>query len=167
MAQTDFRSLSRNDQMFIGLGVLVLIAASFLPWYGTTFSASYLGHGIHTTSTTHAWHGWAALGLILMLIATALVVEQVLPDTKLPELKVSWNLVVLGIDALGALLIVIRSFTLPSADVVGISTGLRWGGWILIIVAVAQVVVGFMRVRAAGESLPWEAAPPDPPPPPA
>jgi len=162
MAQGDFRSLSRNDQAFIGLGALVLIA-SFLPWYGTTVSGKLLGHGFNVSSSTHAWHGWAALGLILMLLATALVVEQLFSDSKLPELKVSWNVVVLGLDALGALLIVIRSFTLPSTDVVGVSTGLRWGGWVLIIAAVAQVAVALMRFRASGESMPWEAAPPDPP----
>jgi len=161
MAQSDFRSLSRNDQAFIGLGVLVLIA-SFLPWYGTTVSGKLLGRGFNVSSTTHAWHGWAALGLILMLLATALVVEQLFPDSKLPALKVSWNVVVLGLDALGALLIIIRSFTLPSADGVGVSTGLRWGGWILMIAAVAQVAVALMRFRASGDSMPWSAAAPPP-----
>jgi hypothetical protein len=162
MAHTDFRSLSRDDQAFIGLGVLVLIA-SFLPWYGTTVSASYLGHGISESSSTHAWHGWAALGLILMLVATALVVEQLFSDSQLPALRVSWNVVVLGLDALGALLIIIRSFTLPSSDVPGINIGLRWGAWILMIAAVAQVVVCLMRFRASGESMPWAAVPPSPP----
>jgi hypothetical protein len=161
MAQTDFRSLSRIDQIFIGLGVLVLIAASFLPWYGVSFSIGIPGHTVSSNSTTHAWHGWAALGIILMLVATALVVEQLLPDTKLPELKVSWNVIVLALDALGALLIVIKSFNLPSASVPGFSVGLRWGGWILIIAAIAQVVVAVMRFRASGESMPWAAEPPD------
>jgi hypothetical protein len=166
MAQTDVRELPRIDQAFLGLGVLVLIA-SFLPWYGASYSTSVLGRGISASSSENAWHGWAALGLILMLLATAIVAVQLMTDTALPTLMVSWNVVVLAIDAIGALILIIRSFTMESADVSGLSIGLRWGAWILMIVALAQVVVGAMRFRASGEAMPWAAhgtdASPEPP----
>lgn len=157
MAQ-DVRTLPRNDQLFIGLGLLVLIA-SFLPWYGVSFSLAGFSGG----DSTWAWHGLAATGLILMLLATGLVVVELFTDTTLPELKVSWNVVVVVLDALGAVFIVIRSFDLPSKAVPGFSAGLRWGGWILIIAAVAQVVVAVLRFRESGEPMPWAAAGATPP----
>jgi hypothetical protein len=167
MAQTDLRSLPRNDQLFLGLGVLVLIT-SFLPWYGSSYSTSFLGRHIDGSYSTNAWHGLAAFGIILMLIATALVLVQLMTDTTLPELRVSWNIVIIALDALGALFIIIKSFDLPHGSVAGISIGLRWGGWLLILAAVAQVVVGGLRFRESGEPMPWAghggSTPPDSPP---
>lgn len=148
MAQSDVRELPRIDQAFLGLGVLVLIA-SFLPYSG----ASYLG----VSDSAIAWHGWAALALILMLIATALVAVQLMTDATLPALRVSWNVVVVALDALGALILVIRTLTLDSGKSAGLSYGVRWGGWLLILAAIAQVVVAGTRFRASGESMPWAA----------
>jgi hypothetical protein len=166
MAQTDLRSLPRNDQAFLGLGALVLIA-SFLPWYGSSYSLNVLGKGLSGGYSTNAWHGLAAFGIILMLTATGLVLVQLFAQSELPDMSVSWNVIVLALDALGAVFIIIKSFDLPSASGNGVSIGLRWGGWILIIVAIAQVVVGALRFRASGEPMPWghhTATPPDSPP---
>jgi len=149
MAQSDVRELPRIDQAFLGLGVLILIA-SFLPYYGASYG------GVSDSAT--AWHGWAALALIFMLIATGLVAVQLMTDATLPALKVSWNVVVVGLDALGALILVIRTLTLDSGNVAGFSYGVRWGGWLLILVAIAQVVVAGLRFRASGEAMPWTAA---------
>lgn len=167
MAQTDVRALPRNDQLFLGLGVLVLIA-SFLPWYGSSYSVNFAGQHVSASGSTHAWHGLAAFGVVLMLIATALVVVQLFLDDALPELKVSWNVVIVALDALGAIFIIIKSLDLPSASAAGYSSGLRWGGWILMIAAVAQVIVAGLRFRESGEPMPWAAsgpaAPSDSPP---
>lgn len=159
MAQ-DVRALPRNDQLFLGLGALVFIA-SFLPWYGATASVGPLSE----STSTHAWHGLAAFGIVLMLVATVLVGVQLLSDATLPQLRVSWNVVVVALDAVGALIVVIKSFDLPSGSVLNVSYGLRWGGWILILAAVAQVVVAGLRFRDSGEPLPWAAgsSPPAPP----
>jgi len=169
MAQTDVRALPRNDQVFLGLGLLILIA-SFLPWYGASYSASFAGQSISGSASENAWHSYAALGLLLMLAATVLVAVEVLTDATMPALRVSWNVVVVVLDVVGAVLIIIRSLDLPSASAPGFSVGLRWGGWILIIAAVAQVVFAALRFRASGEPMPWAAphadGPADAPPPP-
>jgi len=166
MTQTDVRELPRNDKVFLGLGAAVFIA-SFLPWYGASVSASFGGQSFHSSASVTAWHGWAALGVILMLVATLIAAVQLFSDAELPTLRVSWNVLVLVVDAVGALIFVIRSIRLPSGNVAGFSVGLRWGGWILIIVAIAQVVFAALRLRDAGESLTsWQTAPEPPPPPP-
>jgi len=146
MAQTDVRQLPRLDQAFLGLGLLVLVA-SFLPYYGVSSPI--------VSDSDIAWHGWAALALVLMLLATALVAVQLMTDATLPALTVSWNVVVVALDALGALILVIRTLTLDSGEILGLSIGPRWGAWVLMIAAIAQVVMAAMRFRASGEPVPW------------
>jgi hypothetical protein len=127
-----------------------------------------LGRRLSASASVTAWHGWAALGLILMLLATLIVAIQLLSGAELPRLRVSWNVVVLALDVVGAAIFAIRSLRLPSSSVPGFSVGLRWGGWILLIAVVAQVVYAALRFRASGESLArWDAmgSPPPPPPP--
>jgi hypothetical protein len=162
MAGTDLRQLPRNDQLFLGTGALVFIA-SFLPWYGVSYNAKLLSRSIGSSASTNAWHGLAAFGLILILAATLLVAVMLLGSVELPVIPVSWGVVVLGLDALGALFVVIKSVDLPTASAAGFSVGLRWGGWLLMIFAVAQVVVAALRFRDSGEAMPWAgrgAAPP-------
>ena len=165
MAQTDVRELPRNDRWFLGLGVAVFIAA-FLPWYGVSYSASFGGKSISSSASVTAWHGWAALGIVLMLLATLIVAVQLFSDAELPALRLSWTRVVFAIDVIGAVIFVVRSLRLPSESVAGLSVGLRWGGWILIVVAIAQVVFAALRLRDSGESLVrWGPATPPPSPP--
>jgi hypothetical protein len=153
MARTDLRSLSRDDMAFLGVGALVLFA-SFMPWYGTSTTLNVAGHVIHAAPTTNAWHRWTALGVLLMLIATAIVATELFGEEPLPALKVPWSVVVLGIDALGALLIVIKSLDVPSGHNAVSSYGLRWGGWLLLAAAVAHVAVAALRLRADRAAVP-------------
>jgi hypothetical protein len=156
----DVQQLPRNDQVVLGAGVLVFIA-SFFPYYG----ASYLGRSSSVTS----WHSYATLGLLLVLVATALAAVQVLSPSTLPESPVSWNVLVFGLSALGAILYILRSFTLDSGSVGGLSYGIKWGGYVVMILMIVQAVFAFLRVRASGDAMPWEnrggATTPPPPPP--
>jgi len=158
MATTDLRSLPRNDLGVIGAGVLALIV-SFLPYYGASSDLPGLGR---FDANVNAWHGTALVGMLLVVAAAAVAAAQTFAAESLPRISLSWNLVVLGLSLAGALLIVIRSFTLPSGSGLGIDYGIRYGGWLLIICAIAQAVFAAMRFRATGESLPWQrpAVPP-------
>lgn len=148
------RQLPRNDQLFLGAGVLVFIA-SFLPWYGVSYNLSFAGVKSSGSASINAWHSYATLGLLLILAATIIAAVMVLSANTLPELGVSWNVVVMGLSVAGALLVVIRSLNLPSASGPGASVGLRWGGWVLLIACVAHAVLAVMRMRASGETMPW------------
>jgi hypothetical protein len=154
MAQPDLRSLPRNEQLFLGAGVLVFIA-SFLPWYGVSYNLSFAGVKSSGSASINAWHSYATLGLLLILAATVVAAVMVFAADSLPEMPVSWNVVVMGLSVVGALLVVIRSLNLPSASGPGSSVGLRWGGWVLLIACVAHAVLAVLRMRAAGESMPW------------
>ena len=154
MESSDFTQLGRNEQMFLGAGVLVFIA-SFLPWYGVSYNLSFAGVHTSGSSSINAWHSYATLGLLLILAATVVAAVMLLAADSLPELPVSWNVVVAGLSVVGAALVVIRSLNLPSASGPGASVGLRWGGWVLIVVCVAHAVLAVLRMREAGESMPW------------
>jgi hypothetical protein len=163
----DVRQLPRNDQAVIGLGILIFIA-SFFPWYGYSVHAG----GFNASDSISSWHSWATIALLLLIAATALAAVQVFTGASLPKTAVSWNVVVLGLAALGTLLYIIRSFTLDTASGVGGSVGLKWGAYAVMILALLQTVFAFLRVREAGDAMPWEnrggttTAPPPPPPPP-
>ena len=154
MESSDFRQLGRNDQLFLGAGVLVFIA-SFLPWYGVSYNLSFAGVKSSGSASINAWHSYATLGLLLILAATVVAAVRMFAADTLPDLPVSWNLIVMGLSVVGALLVVIRSLNLPSASGPGTDVGLRWGGWILLIACVAHAALAVLRMREAGESMPW------------
>jgi Family of unknown function (DUF5336) len=152
----DFKAMARHDQIALGSGALVFIA-SFLPWYGVKFKGSLAGFAVGNT-TTDAWHGLAAFGLILSLLALAVTAAELLAKDSLPELPVSYPIVAAGLASLGALFVVIKSFDLPGGSGPGFSVGLRWGGYILIILILVQAVISVMRVVHSG----GKSAPPAP-----
>lgn len=169
---TDMRSMPRIDLALIGLGVLVFIA-SFFPWYGYNFNFGGFGSG---SASINSWHSWAVLALLLLLAGTVVAAVLIFAGANLPRLPVSWNFVVLALIALGTLIYIIRTFTLDTASGDGGSVGLKWGAYVVMIFALAQTVVAFLRLRESGEAMPWQGgaatsggsagAPPPPPPPP-
>jgi hypothetical protein len=138
----DFKALSRHDQIALGSGVLVFIA-SFLPWYGAS------GGGVSVSVT--AWHGLAAFGLILLLLSLFVTAAELFAKDSLPELPVKYPLVEAGLAGLGALFVIIKSFDLPSGGGFGVDYGLRWGGYILIILAIVQAGINVMRALHAND----------------
>jgi Family of unknown function (DUF5336) len=160
MAQPDLRALPRNDQGVLAAGVLAFIA-SFLPYYGASVNAA----GFHGSSSTSAWHSYATLAILLVLAATVVAAVQVFATDSLPQTTMSWNFIVLALSAVGSVLLIIRSFTLDHGDIGGFSYGLKWGAYVLMVLCVVQTVFAFLRMRAAGEAMPWAhgGAAPHPP----
>src|SRR3954451_815915 len=148
--QNDIKSLPRNDQGVLAAGVLALIA-SFFPFYGASVNFG----GISGSSSINTWHSYATLGILLVLAATALAAEQGFAGSSLPEMPVTANFVVAALSALGALLIIVRGFTYDTASAPGASVGLKWGAYVVMILCLAQVAFAVMRLRAAGEPMPW------------
>jgi len=160
MAQPDFRTMPRNDQGVLAAGALAFIA-SFFPYYGASVNAG----GFHGSSSTSAWHSYATLALILVLAATVVAAVQLFSPSSLPQTSMSWNFVVLALSGVGTVLLIIRSFTLDHGDIGGLSYGLKWGAYVLMILCVVQTVFAFLRMRESGEAMPWAhgGAAPNPP----
>jgi hypothetical protein len=163
MDSNDIKSLPRYDQGLLASGILLFILSLFLPYYGFDVkgpASDFIGGG----DSTSAWHSYGTFALILLLAATIIAAILIFSSSALPELPVGWNVVVLGLSALGTLLFIIRSFTYDSGDLGGVSYGLEWGAYVLMLLALAHTVFAFLRTRAAGDAMPWDsrgtAAPP-------
>jgi hypothetical protein len=165
----DFKSLPRNDLIVLVSGVLVFIVSLFFPYYGASIKETV--PGFSGSTSTNAWHGLAAFGLILLLLALILVAVQVFAAGSLPDVPLGYAMIAAGLAVLGALCVIIKSFDLPSGSGFGVSYGLRWGGWLLMILVIVQAVFSILRALSSDEGVPWQssggaAAPPPPPPPP-
>ena len=161
MASPDLRELPRDDMGVLAAGALAFILSLFVPYYGASVSAG----AFHGSASTSAWHSYSTLALLLVIVATVIVAVQVFAAASLPQIAVSWNMVALGLSALGTLLFIIRAFTLDHGSVGGFSYGLKWGAYVLMVILVAHTVFSYLRVRAAGEAMPWAhgGASPHPP----
>ena len=159
METSDVRQLPRDERGVIGAGAAALVF-SFLPYYGAKYGVG----AFHGSATVNAWHGTALLGMLLVVAAAAIAALQAFSPATLPKTSVSANFVVAALSVVGAVLVVIRSFTLPSGNAFGISYGIRWGAYLLILACIAQAVFAVLRFRGSGEALPWQHdAPPVPP----
>jgi uncharacterized membrane protein len=156
----DFKSMSRNDQVFLGAGFL-----SFIFSFIAFAHISVLG----VSNTVSAWHGIGTLAALLVLAAVVVGALNLTSPDALKALPVSGRLLATGLAALALLFFIIRWVTLPSASGFGIHVGysLYWGGYILLILNIVTVVFGYLGMREAGESIPGiggGSAPPTAPP---
>jgi hypothetical protein len=133
-------SRSRFDVALIVTGVLVFIAA-FLPWYGVSFSGGEAEAGV--TGTFNAWHGRAGAGVLLVLFSLVAAAGTPFFGEDAPARPLAVITALLAIA--GAALFLQQSFALPDPDIEGVSVGLRWGGWILVVLVIVHAVTSVLR----------------------
>ena len=140
---------SRHELPAIICGLLVFVV-SFLPWYGVSFDGGSAEAGV--TGTYNAWHGLAGVGLIVVLLSLVVTAAEPFFGETMPPVALPLTAAVLSV--VGAALVVVKSFNLPSVDIPNTTTSLRWGGWVLIVVLVLQVLVSVLRVVHANDAPP-------------
>jgi hypothetical protein len=150
----DLKQIKRNDQVILGAGILFLLLSFFAPFYGVSYHG--LG-GIGGSASVTAWHSYGFLAVLLIIIAVAIVAFRVFANGSLPALPVGPNVLVAGLALLGTLLLFLRGFTYKTASGGGYSVGLKWGAWVLYILAIAVVVGAILNLRASGEKIAWDA----------
>jgi hypothetical protein len=168
------KALSRIDQVLLGSGILVFIF-SFFPYYGAKVSGSINGLDVGGgSSSVTAWHSYSTLALLLVLFGTIVAAAAILARGSLPSVAIGPRWIAAGLCALGALLYVIRLFTLPSHHVnfgqgLSGSEGVRWGGYLLLVIVLINAAAAVLGALNSDESKPWEqlgttANPPSAPP---
>jgi hypothetical protein len=150
------RQLSKRDWTIIVCGTLVLVA-SFLPWE----AASANGLGTSYSASDSAWSaGFGAwFGSLLCAAAAAAVAARHL-GYAVGIRGIGPNLAACGLAAAGAALVVIRLLTLPRGS--GYTTlgtnaggyGPSFGAYAGVGLAIVEVIVALLNVRASGERLP-------------
>ena len=165
MANVGGREVDSNDLGVMAAGVAALVF-SFLPYVGASYKVKGLGGGsVHI----NAWHGWAFLGLLLLLAAAAVVAARVFADVTLPDLPVGWHVLVAAAAALGTLILLLRGLSWGGSEFSGVgasySSGMRWGGYLLVLAGIAEAAFAVLALRASGESVSFDRGTPDAPPP--
>ena len=143
----DFKALSKFDQ-----GALVAGAVAILFSFFDAFVT--------------AWYSFATLGILLVIVAVAVVAVKAFAAQNLPD-GVPWRLVALATAALGTILLVLRPLTeggdVPSGMGVDVSVGPGWSGYIVWIAAIALTVFTALSFKDSGEKLPEVNKKSDPP----
>lgn len=134
----DFASLGTNQKASLISGGLALILSFF---------TSYISVSIAGFSTgVSAWHSYGTLGILLVIVATAIVAVQAFSAGSLPD-GVPWNLAAFGAAALGAILLVLRAVTVSPGHP-------GWSGYLLFIAAISLGYFTFQAFKASGEKMP-------------
>jgi hypothetical protein len=149
----DVKQIKRNDQVILGAGILFLLLSFFAPFYGVSYHGA---GGFGGSASVTAWHSYGFLAVLLIIIAVAIVAYRVFANGSLPALPIGPNLLVVAVSGLGTLLLLLRGFTYKSASGGGYSVGLKWGAWVLYILAIAVVVGAVLNLMGSGEKVAWD-----------
>lgn len=149
----DFKSLGKNEQGALIAGVVALVLSFFGAYIKASFSGGGKGvPGIDFSYGLSAWHSWATLGVLLVIVATAIVAVGAFARESLPD-GVPWNLVAFGAAALGTLLLILRPLTIGGGGP-GVSVGPGWSAFLLWIAAIALTYFTFTLFQASGDKMP-------------
>lgn len=143
----DLNKLTLSDKVIAASAILLLIF-SFFPWFeasGFGFSASRSGWDYFLTGILPV-----LLGLVML---AQVAVTAFSPETKLPDLPVTWGQVHLGAGALAAILVVLRllmgdsDFDIPGGEIAGVDSGRAFGLFLAALAAIGLAVGGFLKFQ--------------------
>jgi hypothetical protein len=154
MTEISGRQVGINDLGVMAAGAAALVF-SLLPYYG--FSYDLAGASFDGSFT--AWHSYAVIGMLMLIAAAGVVAARVFGDVELPKLPVGWYVVGAGLATLGTVLVILRALNYPHGDVPGGSYGIRWGGYLLFLAAIAETVFAIRAWRESGEPVTFDRGP--------
>lgn len=157
----DFTSISRNDQLFLGLGLLTFIF-SFIDFAHVHVSGAPGFSGSVPGTSITAWHGIGTFAALLILVALVVGAVALFSPSTMQALPVSPRMAAVGLAALGFVFFLIRWVSLPSYDFLGVKAGfdLAWGGYVTLILNLAMIAFGYLGMKSVGESMPWQSSTP-------
>ncbi len=141
----DLSKLSLSDKI-IGGAAAALLIASFLPW----FEVSVAGFGGGTGNGWDVGFFWAGVPVLLGLVMAAQIgISNFSPDTKLPEIPVTWGKVHLGAGALAAAIVLLKLLIGEDAGIggLGVEVNRAFGLFLAVIAAGALAYGGFLKFQ--------------------
>jgi hypothetical protein len=156
----DIGGLRRSDRV-IGIGAIAFfVFLFFFKWFGVSSSSSI--DGVNYSDSANGWHTftnsrWIWIITIIVALATVAISAGVL-NFKSP---VQRGVLVAGLGALSAILIIYRILDHPSAGTSGTiagvhysaSVGIKIGIWLGLIAALAVTYGGYLAMQDEGTSL--------------
>lgn len=157
----DFKSLSPVDLGALGAGAVAILFSFFTAYITVSVKGGEnLGVDVSGSNGVSAWNSWATIGMLLILIAVAVVALKAFAADLLPA-GAPWRLIALATAALGTVLIILRALTAGNGNVSGssfgavsVSVGPGWSGWVLFIATIALTVFTALAFKDSGEKLP-------------
>lgn len=148
----DFKSLSKNEQGALIAGAIALLFSFFGNYVNLSIKGGAAAGISGGGGVTSAWTGLGTLGMLLLIVAAAVVALKAFAKDTLPD-GVPWNLVAFGAAALGTLLVIIRAFT-AGESVSGFSYSPGWSAYVLFAAAAALTYFTFTLFKASGDKMP-------------
>ncbi len=147
----DLNKLSTGDKVLAGSGIALFIF-TFLTWF--KFESSAFGRTFGVSQ--NGWHFFLT-GIVPALLALALigyvVATKLVDGVNLPDMPVGYPLVVLGMAALAALLVILR--LLIGGDDAGTDVLDRaFGIYLATLAALGLAAGGFLKFQEEGGELP-------------
>ena len=130
-------ALSMPEKLIAGGGLLMLIA-SFLPWYKVSFDIA----GISGSVTRNGWESpgsiWSVLATLIAVVLAGTIVAVRFGNMRLPDLGsgISWAMIYAGGGAVIVLCIILKFL--------GESSSISYGFFLGIIAAIAIAAGGYL-----------------------
>ena len=142
----DFNKLTVGDKVVAGSGIALFVFWLF-PWFKLDFfGRTYSQKGTHFFFT-------GTVPMLIGLVMLAWIVATKLAEVDLPELPIPQGLLILGLGALAALLVILR--LLIGGDDEGTDVLDRaFGIFLATIAAIGLAVGGFLKFQEEGGELP-------------
>lgn len=135
----DFKALGKNTQGALIAGAVALVISFFESYVTVDIAGFSVG--------TNAWTSFATLGMLLILVATALVAVKAFAAQSLPD-GAPWNLITAAAAGLGTVLVILRAITADGP------AGPGWSGFVLFIAGIALTVFTVLDFKSSGEQIP-------------
>jgi hypothetical protein len=147
-AAFDWKKLTQTEKVISVTGLISLIAL-FLPWF--SISSPYGSASSDGFSSGYGWLG------ALLIVAAALYIVLLRSGSQMPKFSYGPGVIVLGLSALGALIVIIRWLTIGhgSGSYAGVSWGPSYGMYLVLIAGIVQAFFALRLFRASGEAVPW------------
>lgn len=132
----DLSKLSMSDKIIGGTGLVLIIDLLFFPWHSID-----IGVTTFTRGATESPNGtWGLLSLLLTIIVVGVIaVRAFSPDTKLPDLPVSWpQAIFYGTAAVAAFLLI---------KLISETDALGFGAYLGILLAGGMAYGGFQKFQ--------------------
>lgn len=134
----DLDKLSLSDKIIAGTGIVLVIDLLFLPWHSVDLGplGDYSRSGVESPNSF-----WGIIALLLTIAVVAVTVVRVFkPETKLPELPVTWDRATFF--AAAATLAVLALKLVLETDFLG------FGAWLGILLAAGMTYGGYLKFQA-------------------
>lgn len=134
----DLDKLSLSDKIIAGTGIVLLIDLLFLPWHSVDLGplGDYSRSGVESPNSF-----WGIVALLLTIAVVAVTVVRVFkPETKLPDLPVTWDRAIF-FGAAATLAVLLLKLVLET-DYLG------FGAWLGILLAAGMTYGGYLKFQA-------------------